>query len=284
MRSLAYHRPTSLAEALRLKREIPGSAFIAGGTDVMVKIKGGERRPEALISLRALGELEGITHGATTRIGALTSMSTLLESAEIRAAFPALAQAVARLGSVQIRNAASLGGNLCSASPCADSAPPLLVYEARAEILGAAGTREMPLEDFFVGPGETVLGEDEILAAIHVDVPAPTTRAAFRGKSRVGMDLTLASVACLFETQGGICRRARVAAGAVAPVPLRLKRTEALLEGETITPELAREAGELSRTEITPICDVRASAEYRSQIVGVYVQRAILRALDGGAA
>ncbi len=283
MSHIAYHRPRTLEEARSLKAETPGACFIAGGTDLLVQMKGGRKCPSALISLRSVPELAGVTTGAVTSIGAMTTLTDVLEHPVVSKRHPALVEAVRSMGSVQIRNVATLGGNLCNAGPAADSAPPLLALGARARIQGGDGEREMPIEDLFAGPGRTCLGPDDMLTAILLDPPSSGTRGAFLRKTRVHVDLALASIAVVLEmdTAGETCRQARVAAGAVAPTPLRLLEVEAVLAGRRITPEVLGRAKELARDGISPISDVRASADYRRHITGVLFERAVSTLLNG---
>jgi len=194
-----------------------------------------------------------------------------------------LAQAAGVLGSVQIRNAATVGGNLCNASPCADTAPALLVLGARLRLEGPGGHREIPLEEFFRGPGETSRTKDEVVTLVLLDPPAAGARSAYRKQGRVHMDLAQASLAVLVELEGVTCRRAMVAAGSVAPVPLRLKPVEALLAGVALDEGALEAAGALASRTVAPITDVRATAEYRRAIVGVFLRRMLADLRDGGA-
>ena len=276
MRTRAYHRPRTLDAAFALKRDAgPHARFIAGGTDLMV----GQRQPATLVSLRSIADLAGIDVGVPTRIGALTLLADLLANEEVATLYPAVAQACHTFASMQIRNAATVGGNLCNASPAADLAPPFLVHGARVGIRGPDGAREIALDEFLLGPGRTALSDDEILTHVLLDRPAPGTRAVFSRKTRVRMDIALASVAVLLEFDDGVChgvcRRARIAAGAVAPTPLRLTAVEQLLEGKRITPKLMTDAAELGKTCIAPVDDIRTSADYRRRIIGVYIRRAL---------
>jgi len=272
MKTVAYHRPRTLEEAFRLKREAgPKARYIAGGTDLMV----GQEQPETLISLRSIDGLAGIDFGTPTAIGALTLVADLLDDKKIAAAYPSVAQACHLFASMQIRNAATVGGNLCNASPAADLAPPFLIHGARVGVHGAAGPREIALEDFLLGPGRTALGDHEVLTHVLLDVPAPGTRSLFSRKTRVRMDIALVSVAVLLEIDDGVCRKARVAAGSVAPTARRLTKVEQLLEGQRITPELIRDAAELGQKSISPVDDIRTTAAYRRRITGVYIRRAL---------
>jgi CO/xanthine dehydrogenase FAD-binding subunit len=278
--SFEYHRPASLAEALALKKSTPDARFIAGGTDLMVRLREGTPRPPALISLRGVEALSGIELGSPIRFGALTPVADVLEHRALGEAHPVFAQAARTLGSTQIRNAATVGGNLVNASPCADMAQPLLVHDAQVVIAAADSKRRMPLEDFFVAPGETRLGPEEVLTAIEVDPPPAGSRAVFFKKGRVRMDIAVASVCVLLHVVDGRCALARVSAGSVAPRPIRLHRVEALLEGERIDEALVARAQSEAEAEVTPITDVRGTSEYRRHIVGAFVARA-LRALAG---
>ena len=278
-RQVAYHRPASLAEAWELHQATPGACYLGGGTDVMVRIRQRSLRPTALISLSRIAELGGIEPGEPTRIGALATVADVAAHPLVGERFPVLREAAELLGSQQIRNVASIGGNLCNASPCADSALPLLVLGARLRVWCPAGSREVAIEDFFVGPGKTCCQPGEILTSILLDAPLPGTVGCFMKKGRVRMDLSLASVAMLLQLDGTSCVRARIAAGSVAPLPLRLRSAEALLEGRTVTPTLLAEVRAASEAAVSPITDVRTTADYRRQMVGVFVQRAAERLL-----
>lgn len=275
-----YHQPESLDEAFRLKKTIPESLYISGGTDLMVRIKKREIRPHALISLRSIPNLSGVKNGKIIRIGAMTSISDLLKTTLLHEKYPVLIQAAKELGSVQIRNMATIGGNLCNGSPAADLAPPLLVCEAQVRIQSAQKSRDLPLEKFFLGPGETDLSPGEILTGILLEPLELNMRGVFLKKGRTRMDLAVASVAALIQVEGNRCLRARIAAGSVAPVPTRLSKVEALLEGAPLSRKLLTEAQKLAAKSVFPITDVRSTANYRRHLVGVLVKRALEKLLD----
>jgi len=277
----AYHKPSSLAEACRLKAEFPDSRFIAGGVDLMVRIRSGQEHPPVLISLRGIKELKGIELGEMTRIGSMTTISEILSHPRLGVVYPVLLDAVIPFGSMQIRNLATIGGNICNASPCADMPPGLLVLDAMLCVEGPGGRREVLLEDFFLGPGQTCLAPEEVLTSIVFERPSPKSRAVYLRNSRVRMDLARVSVASLLEMDGERCIRARVAAGAVAPRPLRLHTVEEALEGQRIEDGLLTRARKLAEQEVSPITDIRTSAEYRRHMTGVLFQRAIKSLLDG---
>lgn len=278
-----YHRPRTLAEAQSLKAKTAHARYVAGGTDLLARMRSGLEAPAtALISLRSLPELAAITANGATSIGAMATLTDVSEHPAVGEGYPVLVQAVRRIGSVQIRNAATLGGNLASAAPCADSAPALLVLEARVRIAGRDGHRDLPLAELFTGPRETCLGPEEVLTAILLDPPRPGARGVFLKKTRVHVDLALVSVAVLIELDADreTCSRVRIAAGSVAPTPVRLPEVESLLAEEKITPEVVARAQELAREGIAPISDVRASADYRRHMTGVLLSRALSTLAD----
>ncbi|MFC2164928.1 FAD binding domain-containing protein [Acidobacteriota bacterium] len=270
-----YYKPISLEKALTLKRKHPDAKYVAGGTDVMVQIKNRDICPSALISLRNISELSSIDINGSARIGAAVTIRDIIQHPELGNTFPLLVEAAKRLGSVQIRNVATIGGNLSNCSPCADTATPLLVMEAKVKLQNPETTREMPVVDFFQGPGASCLITDEIMTQITIDPPSENAQAVFLKKGRVKMDLAVASVAILLELEGDKCLKARIAAGSVAPVPLRLRKVEELLEGKAIQTDLIAEAQRLAEESVSPITDIRSTEEYRRKIVGVYVKRGL---------
>lgn len=270
-----YHRPRSLEEAWGLLESQPDARLVAGGTDVFVRLREGRYHPPALVSLRRVESLRRIEPGREWTIGAGVTVAELLEHEELSATFPVVAEAGRRLGSVQIRSAATVGGNLCNASPCADLAPPLLVLEARARLASAAGEREVPLAEFFLGPRRSALRPGELLTALVVEVPPVGARATFLKQGRVRMDIALASVAVRLDLEGRRCAAARVAAGSLAPTPTRLPEVESLLEGTELGEDALARAREAAEREVRPITDVRASADYRRHLAGALVARAV---------
>ena len=277
----AYHLPTTLEEARQLAAADPEARFVAGGTDVMVRIREGKIAPGALISLTRISDLARVAMGPTIVIGAGARVADLQTHAGVGRVLPALVQAASTLGSVQIRNVATVGGNICNASPCADLAPPLLVHEARVRIVSSEGTRELPLSGFFVGPRASVLAPAEILSAVVVDPPTPKTRAIFLKQGRVRMDIALASIAVLLEFEGQKCTKARVAAGSLGPCPMRLTETESALTGSTFDDATIARAREAAESDVRPISDVRAGADYRRHLAGALVERAIRNLMTG---
>jgi len=275
-----YFKPSSLEEAFTLKRKHPDAKYIAGGTDVMVQIKNRDIRPSALISLRNIPELSTIEINGSVRIGAAVTIRDIIQHSDLGRIYPVLVDAAKRLGSVQIRNVATIGGNISNCSPCADTATPLLVMEAKVKLQNPETVREIPIMDFFQGPGASCLIPDEIMTQIIIDPPSEKAQAVFLKKGRVKMDLAVASVAILLELEGDKCLKARIAAGSVAPVPLRLRKVNDHLEGRTITAEIITEAQRIAEENVSPITDIRSTEEYRRQIVGVYVKRGLEKLLE----
>ncbi len=271
-----YLRPTSIEEALRLGAE-PGARFIAGGTDLMVRLKEGAEQAGTLVSLRSVPGLSGVEESAdgALRIGAATPLAEIEGSALLAGRYPALARACSTVGSVQIRGVATLGGNLCNASPTADTLPALLVYGAEVEVEGAQGARRVALDEFVTGPGETVLGASELVVALRLAAPPPGRRSLFEKFGRTALDLALVNLALALELEEGIVRRPLLAAGAVAPTPLRLRAVEEAIDGRLLDDALLDEAAGLARREVTPIDDLRASADYRRHLTAVLVRRGL---------
>jgi carbon-monoxide dehydrogenase medium subunit len=282
MKRFSYHKPQTIEDAFRLKSEKEGAVYIAGGTDVMVQIKNRELRPSTLISLRNIPDLARIKVNGGARIGALTTIADIIQHPTLGQAFPVLMEAASRVGSVQIRNVATIGGNLCNCSPCADMALPLLVLEAKVRLQSSETMRDMPIEDFFQGPGESCLRADEIMTDILLDRAGTNVVAAFKKKGRVHMDLAVASIAVILNMEGNLCRKARIAAGSVAPVPLRLRAVEEKLEGFNLEEKTIQAAQKIAEDSVAPITDIRSTEDYRRHVVGVFVKQCLERVLNGG--
>jgi CO/xanthine dehydrogenase FAD-binding subunit len=278
-----YHRPRSLREALSRMAETPNARLIAGGTDLLVQQRKAKPRVAVpLISLRSVPELLCMdVDGDRLRIGSAVPLTDVAAWQGMCERFPVLVDSIRVLGSRQIRNVATLGGNLCNASPAADTAPALLVLHACVELVGLGGTRELPLADFLCGPGQTALQPGEILTAVILPAPPAGARMAFLRKGRVQMDLAIVILAVLLLMDDDVCVDARVAAGAVAPVPLRLGEAESILRGSQLDDATIDRARVAVGPAIAPISDLRSSAEYRRQLLSVYVKRGVLAAARG---
>lgn len=270
-----YEAPGSLGDLLDLLdgRKV---TIVAGATDVMPKVNDGVLKPSHLVYIGKAG-LDGIRKESGRLIlGAATTLSDLLESDLVREWAPLLAEALAGMAGASIRNIATIGGNLCNASPAADTAVPLLVMNARLVLVSSKGKRTVPIDGFFTGPGKTVLSPDEILSEIIMDT-GPHRGAFIKIGQRKDETLSVVSAAVRVVEEDGICVQARIAMGSVAPRPLRCHKAEEMLAGQAITGELCRRAAALAGEYATPIDDGRATAWYRKRVAPVLVERVLRR-------
>ena len=277
MKRFDYLAPKNLKEAIEMMSDHPEAIPLAGGTDLLVQMKEGHRSAQALLSLKRIPEVHQLTCNGKLAFGSAVTVGQIAANPYIQQDYTALAMGAGLIGSVQIRNMATVGGNLCNAAPSADTAPPLLVLGAQAVIASARGERTIPLEEFFLGPGQTVLQPGELLKEIVVPKPPEGSRAFYvRHTPRARMDIAVVGVATAITLdEGGKIADARLALGAVAPVPMRATKAEALLRGQHLTDELLRQVGALAAQEAQPIDDLRASAEYRRHLVNILTQRAL---------
>jgi len=276
-----YLEPTTIEEAIvLLARHGEQARVLAGGTDLLIRMKARQWRPQYVVNIKGIPGLRGISqNGGGLSIGALTTVREVETSPVIRQNYGSLAYAASQLGSIQVRNSATIGGNLCNAAPSAELAPPLLGLGATARIRGPQGERNVPLEEFFTGPGKTVLGPGELLVGLEVPAPAPGSGNAYiKHSPRRAMDIAVVGVAAWVLQEEGLCRDCRIALGAVAPVPMRARNAEATLRGQPLTDELLAKAGQAAMAECSPIDDIRGSAEYRREMVRVLTQRAVKQA------
>jgi len=274
----------SVKEAVAFLSEYGEKArFVSGATDLLMQLKRGEAAPECLIRLGEVSELGFITHDDSggLRVGALTTVGEVANSPLIRSKYSILAQAAGMLGTPAVRNQATLGGNLCNAAPSADTALPLLVLGATLKIVGKGGEKIVPLEDFFVGPGQTILGRDRLLAEIQVpNIPAHSGGAYLKQKRRQGADLAVVGVAALVVMRGEVLEDVKIALGAVAPTPIRARKAEEILKGRKPDPDLLEKSGQTAAGEASPIDDIRGSADYRRELLAVLTKRAVAQAIQ----
>jgi len=276
-----YHAPTTIAEAVNLLNAHEATAVLAGGTDLVPKIKQALLRPAHVVNLKRIPELAGVREEAEViRIGALTRLRDLERSIIVTEKLPLLYEAVRHIGSVQIRNMATVGGNLCNASPAADSAQALIALGAVANIAEPGGERAVELESFFTGPGKTVLGRGEVLAYLTVPYPEKGNRCAFIKVGRTSLDLATVSVALSAQMRKESVETARVVMGAVAPTPLRLRVVEQHLTKRKLSVDAIEEAGRIASESIKPITDIRGTAEYRRDAAKGIMMEALTRVLD----
>jgi len=279
-----YHAPATIEEALDLiTRYGDNGRFMAGGTDLLVAMKKREITPQHLISLNGIAALQGITldKKGGVIIGALTTLAEIERSDIIQKQIFPLRDAINVMASAQVRSLATIGGNLCSAVPSADTAPPLIALNASLQLVGAKGERSIPVEGIFTGPAETVRKSNEILKAIMIPKPEAFSSGCYlKLMRRQAMDLALVGVAaCLkLDREKKICTEARIALGAVAPTPIRVPEVEALLVNKAIDEKLITEAARVAGMQCRPISDIRASLEYRCSMVEVLTRRVVTEA------
>jgi carbon-monoxide dehydrogenase medium subunit len=279
-----YLAPSSLDQVYETLLSNPGAKVLAGGTDLLLAVKRNRAHPTHLVDLAKIPGLDKIfEENHRVRIGSMVKISHLVHHSTIRRNFPSLALAAKSLGSWQIRNTATIGGNLCNAAPSAELAPALLTLQATAIITSSTGSRELKIDSFFQGPGQCDLAPGEILREIQIPFPPANCRTAYIKHSlRQTMDLALASVAVLLAEKDGVIKVCRIALGAVAPIPMRALTAEGIVAGCPLTPEKIELAAEIAASECRPITDIRATASYRRHIVKVLVCQALSSLAQGG--
>jgi carbon-monoxide dehydrogenase medium subunit len=280
MQPFDYSRPATLSEALALLGEHGADAcLLAGGTDLLVALRNRMLTPKVVIDLKRVVELRPAISddGAAITINAMTPLTDLGEDQRVLSSFPALVDAAATVGSIQIRNRATLTGNICHASPAADTAPALLVYGAVVNIAGAHGLRRMELDDFFVGPGKTSLQTGELVTSIELPAAAERSGVTFaRITRRRGVDLATVSVCCMVTASG----RTTFAYGAAAPRPFLVTDESGAL-ADPAAGEAAKDAVlEELLTRASPISDVRGTREYRAAMLLVLSRRALRASIE----
>lgn len=279
MRSFDYFAPQSLGDAASLLRRYGTKAkLLAGGTDLLLRLERGLVNPAVVIDLKKIRALKTIKASSEgLRIGAVTSMEEIASSPAVQGRYGIIVKGAAAVGSIQTRNRATLGGNLCNASPAADTAPPLIALSARARIAGSRREREVPLEEFFTGPGKTCLQSNELLKEIFIPRPAARSGGSFQRCTRTAMDIALVNCAVFLSLapEREAVQDVRIALGAVAPTPLRAKTAEDVLKGKRPDNSAIEQAADRAVACASPIDDVRCGASYRREMVRVLTRRAI---------
>jgi len=283
MKPFDYIRPGNMEDAIAALQANEEPYLLAGGTDLLIGMKTNAVKPKCLIDLKGIPGLDCIDYNNGFKLGTLTTVQDVEASPLIREKIPALSAAAGTLGSIQIRNRATIGGNLCHGSPAADMAVILLAMNCEVIIATANGTKTMGLDQFFTGPNSTVLDRNEVLSQITI----PKEIEQFKGiylkhGPRKAMDIGIVNIAILLDADvgGGFCNQIMIALGAVAPRPIRAKKAEALLNANRLTPELIQEAAEAASNEATPITDFRASAGYRKELVKNLIVKGIQQVLE----
>jgi carbon-monoxide dehydrogenase medium subunit len=310
MRSYEYYKPATVEEAITLMEGAQGSGvYISGGTDVLVLIRQKKLAPGCLISLRNINTLAYLETQNGLKIGSAVTHNNIAKNEFIQKRYSALTDATCKVGSLQIRNVATMGGNICNAAPSADTACPLLVLDANVVITGKNGEREVPIDDFLKGPNTVDLEKGEIVKGFHMPVFGENTGSAYiKHTRRQAMDLPILGIAirvtikvggsevgckdafCTIDSISNIlkrledeqlvCEDVRIAMGVVAPRPIRAKKAEAALKGKVISEALFEEIAEIAASESSPRDSIRGEAWYRRDMVKVLTKRAILKAVD----
>ena len=279
-----YLEPHSLDEALTMLAEHGDRArLVAGSTDFLVRWRTGVWRPATVVCMQHVPGLGDITFndddGLT--LGALVTVEDIEQSDVVRNVYPALAAGATSFAGVQVRNLATVVGNVCNASPAGDTLPALLAYDTQCRIVGPVGERWLPLNEVFVGPGQTALAHGEIMTELRLPTPPPNTGGLYiKHSPRGAMDISAVGVASVVTLAGdGTCARARIALGAVAPTPMRANGAEGRLVGQPPDAVNIAEAARIAAQASRPIADVRSGAEYRREIAQVLTERTLRRAV-----
>lgn len=284
MRRFEYFDPRTLDEAVALLNRLNGRAHVlAGGTDLLVEIKEQIRKPDYVVNIKNIPGMDQLSFDPVTglKFGSLVTAREVEVSPKVRQNYRGLAKAASEVGSIQVRNRATIVGNICRASPSADTLPPLIADGAGVTVFGPAGERHAALEDFFLGPGKTVLQSNEIVTMVDVPAVAPHSASIYiKHGRRKAMELATVGVAVSLTLDGEVCRGIRIVLGAVAPTPIRAKQAEALLQGQALDEGLIEAAARAAMEESQPISNIRGSAAYRREMVRVLTARAIQQARE----
>ena len=280
-----YFRPGSVEEACQLLFKYGSKAkAIAGGTDVLIKMKKDLLAPEVLVAIGQLPQLKNIEYipGRGVVIGAGATHNDIQNSKVLHEKYLSVAEAAHQMANNQVRNLGTVGGNISNAVPSADMPPILIALDTTVKIVGTKGERTLLLEDVFTGPNQTVLEHDELITEFVIPDNGFTGSTYFKFGLRASGALAVVGVAAAVKMEGDVIKDARIVLGAVSPVPLRAKKAESILKGKQASEELFAEAGVMASEECRPISDIRASAEYRADMVRVYTRRTLHKAVDEG--
>ncbi len=287
LQDFTYHKPATLQEACKLLESEKNAAAIAGGTDILVEIKKGLRHNDNIVSLSGIKELKILEEsGNQLVIGAAVTHNEIKNSKFIKEKFPALAEAASLIGTDQVRNTATVGGNLCTGASCCDMAPVLIASNASAEIVSTNGKRVVALKDFFVFHKETSIGKGEIMTKIIVPLSEPGTGVCFKKFGlRDASSISVASASVMIKTDGNVFTDSCIVVGAVAPTPRISIKASKVLTGAKVTEllegsSILKEVGEAAAADSLPLDDIRGTAGFRRDIVNVLTQRAVLTATN----
>jgi carbon-monoxide dehydrogenase medium subunit len=278
MNRFEYREARTIDEAVEMLSQDDGGRMVAGATDVLIRWRQGAWKPRYVLNIKRIPGLDEVHYNPAEglRLGALVKIRTLEQHPLIRQHYPALTQAATAFAGVQIRNLATLGGNVCNASPAGDTLPALLAYGASCHLAGPGGTRVVPLAEFVQGPSQTTLRPAELLVELRLPSPLPRTGALYMKHSpRSTMDIATIGVASVVSLADEVCQQVRIVLGAVAPTVIRAPGAEALLTGHTPDAERLQQAAQAAMAAASPIDDIRGTAAHRRAIVRPLVQRTL---------
>jgi CO/xanthine dehydrogenase FAD-binding subunit len=288
MRRFDLVLPNSVDDCLKILAERgPQAKLLAGGTDLLPQMKNGVLKPALVVDLSGISRVRQVQNrnGQGLRVGAAVTARELEVNPAVRGGYLAIAESAAMVGSLQVRNLATVGGNLCNAAPSADMAPPLVALEAQAVIAGPGGERRVPMADFFTGVRKTVLAPNEVLVELVVPPPGAHSGGQYlRHTPRRELDIAVVGVASQLTLANGRCVKARIALASVAPTPVRATAAERSLEGQAVTREAIERAATLAIEAAKPIDDQRGSIEFRKHLVRVLTRRTLATALQRASA
>ena len=284
MHPFNYVAASTVDETLAVLDELGSRArILAGGTDLLVQLRGERFAIDSIIDIKKVSEVTSIQLNESLIIGSAVPCYQIYENNQVAKLFPGLIDAASLIGGIQIQSRASIGGNLCNASPSADGICPLIIHSAVANIRSSKNTRKVPVEEFCVGPGKSILQQNEMLLSIEMTKPPKGFGAAYeRFIPRNEMDIALASVgsAITIDASASLITSARIALGAVGPTPIYAKKTASFLQGKSPSSDVFHEAAEIAVTEASPIEDMRGTPSQRLQLVRVLTQRTLATALN----
>lgn len=269
-----YLAPKTLNEALSLleKYKDKSARVLAGGTDLLVKMKTIDLKTDYLINIKNIPELNFIDTADGLKIGAAVSLSHIERIGKVKEGYPALYEGIKSMAAIAVRNMGTIAGNICNASPAADTVPSLIAYGAEIKLVSKRGERTILVEDFIIGVGKTVIEDDEIITQVNIPEMNKNSGSAFSKKGRVKADIAKINLAVYLEREGSICKDCKIVLGSVAVKAIRAKEAEGLLKGQTVSTSLMDKTAKKASEEIKPIDDIRSSAEYRSEIARVIVE------------
>ena len=286
MKAIDYCSPPTLSQALQVLSEADGRVgLLAGGTDIIVQVRESGRDLDVLMDIKRIPELNELSYNEERGLvlGAAVPCTLVYEDTEVASRYPGLVDAAALVGGTAIQNRATFGGNLCNASPAADTVPALIVHHAICQIAGPQGGREAPVEDFCTAPGQTVLEAGELLVSFHIPPPQENFGAHYlRFIPRNEMDIAVvgSGASVVLENDGNSIRSGRVALGAVAPTPLLVAEASSVLAGSSVSGETIRKVEQICRDAARPINDIRGTIEHRKHLSGVLARRALEKAIQ----